>query len=82
VKVLVTPRRHGSHHSDRREQTNSNWSSLLSAWDYLHRTMVLNVPQEAVTIGVPAYRGEREVTIGNLLALPFRRQRPDWEERR
>jgi sterol desaturase/sphingolipid hydroxylase (fatty acid hydroxylase superfamily) len=82
VKVLVTPRMHGIHHSDRREQTNSNWSSLLSAWDYLHRTMVLNVPQEAVTIGVPAYRGEREVTIGNLLALPFRRQRPDWEERR
>jgi sterol desaturase/sphingolipid hydroxylase (fatty acid hydroxylase superfamily) len=81
VRLLVTPRMHGIHHSDRREQANSNWSSLLSAWDSLHGTLVLDVPQDEVTIGVPAYRDERDVTIGKLLALPFRRRLEDWEER-
>jgi hypothetical protein len=28
---------------------------LLSWWDYLHRTILLNVPQAEITIGVPAY---------------------------
>jgi sterol desaturase/sphingolipid hydroxylase (fatty acid hydroxylase superfamily) len=31
VRLIVTPRMHGIHHSDVAEQTNSNWSSLLSA---------------------------------------------------
>jgi sterol desaturase/sphingolipid hydroxylase (fatty acid hydroxylase superfamily) len=78
VRLIVTPRMHGIHHSDRLAETNSNWSSLLSAWDYLHRTMRLDVPQERVVIGVPAYRDAGDVTIGKILLLPFRRQRDDW----
>ena len=31
-----------------------------------------------VTIGVPAYRDARDVTIGKILALPFVRQRRDF----
>ena len=57
--VIVTPRMHGIHHSDWENETNSNWSSLLSIWDYLHGTARLNVPQAAVRIGVPAYQGRR-----------------------
>jgi sterol desaturase/sphingolipid hydroxylase (fatty acid hydroxylase superfamily) len=78
VKVIVTPRMHGIHHSDRRNETNSNWSSLLSVWDYLHGTMVLAVPQQEVSIGVPAYRAAQDVTLPSVLALPFVRQREDW----
>jgi hypothetical protein len=33
------------------------------------------VPQDAITIGVAAYREEHELTLGKLLALPFRQQR-------
>ena len=69
---------HGIHHSDRLNDTNSNWSSLLSAWDYLHRTMVLNVSQSEITIGVPAYEDPSEVAVGKALLLPFRRQRRDF----
>ena len=76
-RVIVTPRMHGIHHSDREDETNSNWSSL-SAWDFLHRTFRNDVLQEQITIGVPAYDAPQEVTIGNVLALPFRRQRNDW----
>jgi hypothetical protein len=34
-----------------------------------------DVPQDAITIGVAAYREEHELTLGKLLALPFRQQR-------
>jgi sterol desaturase/sphingolipid hydroxylase (fatty acid hydroxylase superfamily) len=76
--LVVTPRMHGIHHSARPDETNSNWSSLLSVWDFLHRTFRLDVPDEAIVIGVPAYLDPREVTIGRFLTLPFRRQRDDW----
>ena len=80
VRVIVTPRMHGIHHSDRIEETNSNWSSLLSAWDYLHRTMRLDVPQERIVIGVPAWQNPSDVTLGKILFLPFLRQRDDWSD--
>lgn len=73
VRLIVTPRMHGIHHSDRPNETNSNWSSLLSCWDYLHRTMRLDVPQSEISIGVAAYREADDVTIGKMLVLPFTR---------
>jgi sterol desaturase/sphingolipid hydroxylase (fatty acid hydroxylase superfamily) len=76
--LIVTPRMHGIHHSNRVEETNSNWSSLISLWDLLHRTLRLDVPQERVVIGVPAYDNPADVTIGKMLLLPFRHQRDDW----
>lgn len=44
VRFIVTPRMHGVHHSDRREEADSNRSSLLSAWDVLHRHDALRRP--------------------------------------
>lgn len=78
VRIIVTPRMHGIHHSARKGETNSNWSSLLTLWDMLHRTFRFDVTQESITIGVPAYRSASDVTIGKILVLPFRKQRPDW----
>ena len=78
VRIVVTPRMHGIHHSNYRNETDSNWSSLLSAWDYLHRTALLNVPQDAVTIGIPAYDRPEAVRLGKILALPFVRREDDW----
>jgi sterol desaturase/sphingolipid hydroxylase (fatty acid hydroxylase superfamily) len=78
VRLVVTPRMHGIHHSDWRNETDSNWSSLLSVWDYLHRTIHLSVPQSSVTIGVPAYQRPEDATLGRILRLPFRRKRRDW----
>jgi sterol desaturase/sphingolipid hydroxylase (fatty acid hydroxylase superfamily) len=78
ARLVVTPRMHGIHHSARPEDTGSNWSSGLALWDRLHGTLRLEVPQEAITIGVPAYRACDEVTLGRILALPFGRERPSW----
>jgi len=71
VRVLVTPRMHGIHHSLYLNETNANWSSLLSVWDRLHRTLVLNVAQDQLTIGVPTCRDPRDVTVGRILVRPF-----------
>ena len=81
VKLVVTPRMHGIHHSDRRGEAFTNFSSLLTVWDWMHRTLLLAVPQAAVTIGVPAYSRPEDVTIGRILVLPFRKKRDDWGDR-
>jgi sterol desaturase/sphingolipid hydroxylase (fatty acid hydroxylase superfamily) len=78
VRLVVTPRMHGIHHSTVREETDSNWSSVLSVWDRLHRTLRLDVPQTAITIGVPAYREAAELTLPRLVTMPFGRERPAW----
>jgi sterol desaturase/sphingolipid hydroxylase (fatty acid hydroxylase superfamily) len=76
ARLIVTPRLHGIHHSIVPAETNSNWSSGLTAWDFLHGTLRLDVPQQAITIGVPAYPAPADVTLANSLALPFGPQRP------
>jgi len=73
--IVVTPRMHGIHHSIVQRETNSNWGTIFCWWDKLHRTLRRDIPQNEITIGVAAYRDEHELTIGKLLALPFREQR-------
>lgn len=77
-RIFVTPRMHGIHHSMVEEETNSNWSSGLTVWDWLHGTLRLNVPQDEITIGVPAYQQAEDVQLVKILELPFVEQRPTW----
>jgi sterol desaturase/sphingolipid hydroxylase (fatty acid hydroxylase superfamily) len=74
--LVVTPRMHGIHHSTRGDETNTNFSSLLSCWDRLHRSLRLDVPQPAITIGVEGFLDPAEVTLERSLALPFGSGRP------
>jgi sterol desaturase/sphingolipid hydroxylase (fatty acid hydroxylase superfamily) len=71
VRLIVTPRMHGIHHSIVEDETNSNWSSGLTVWDWLHGTLKLDLPQNAITIGVAAYREPNDVTLPKLIAMPF-----------
>lgn len=75
-RFIVTPRMHGIHHSTVPEETDSNWSSGLTLWDYLHGTLRLDVPQDEVTIGVAAYRRPEEVSLSRMLLLPFGEETP------
>lgn len=77
-RVLVTPRMHGIHHSQVRAETDSNFSVVLSWWDRLHGTLRINVPQDAIAIGVPGYTLPGDHTLWHALTLPFRRQREYW----
>jgi len=76
---IVTPRMHGIHHSMIRKETDSNYSVIFSFWDRIHNTVRLNVHQHEIVIGVPHYADEKELTIGNLLKMPFTKIRP-WKK--
>ena len=79
--LLVTPRMHGIHHSDIREENLSNFSVVFNLWDRLHRTLTLDVPQDAVTIGIPGYAEPADNTVLRSLWLPFIKQRDYWRGR-
>jgi sterol desaturase/sphingolipid hydroxylase (fatty acid hydroxylase superfamily) len=75
---FVTPRMHGVHHSVVANENYSNFSVVCRWWDYLHKTLRLNIPQQQITIGVPAYLQPDDNRLDNLLLLPFRQQRYYW----
>ncbi|MFC6488793.1 sterol desaturase family protein [Nitratireductor sp. GCM10026969] len=75
-RFFVTPRMHGIHHSIIEDEVNSNWSSGLTLWDWLHGTLRLDVPQSEIDIGVPAYRSPDDVTLPRLVEMPFAEQPP------
>lgn len=79
ARFVMTPRLHTIHHSIVESETNSNLSSGLTLWDRVHGTFRLDVPAEDVTIGVPAFRDPKELTLIRLLKMPFGRQRPSWQ---
>jgi len=78
-RFIVTPRLHGIHHSIVRAETDSNWSSGLTVWDWLHGTLKTDVSQSEITVGVPAYQNPDEVTLTKILPLPFEKQKADWQ---
>jgi sterol desaturase/sphingolipid hydroxylase (fatty acid hydroxylase superfamily) len=79
TRAIVTPRMHGIHHSDVFEETNSNWASLFTWWDFLHGTMREGISQSSIVIGVPAYQDAESLTLARITMLPFVQQRDDWE---
>ncbi|MEY2550826.1 MAG: hypothetical protein QOG12_970 [Verrucomicrobiota bacterium] len=76
--VIVTPRMHGIHHSIVERETDSNWGTIFCWWDKIHRSLRRDIAQAEITIGVAAFREDRELTVGKLLTLPFKQQRP-WQ---
>ncbi|MBD3343973.1 MAG: sterol desaturase family protein [Chitinivibrionales bacterium] len=76
---IVTPRMHGIHHSNYQDETNSNYSVVFRWWDPLWRTLHLNIPQSAITIGVPAYHAPQDNHLRATITMPFTRQRYYWK---
>lgn len=78
-KIIVTPRMHGVHHSRFMNETNSNYSTVFSWWDIIHKTIRLNIPQNKIIIGVPAYSVQKDNTLVNVFMLPFKKQCDYWK---
>ena len=73
--VIVTPDMHRIHHSVEVNETNSNYGFNLSIWDrtlgtYIH---IPKKPQPEIVIGVNSFRKPEEVSLFNLLLIPFRK---------
>jgi sterol desaturase/sphingolipid hydroxylase (fatty acid hydroxylase superfamily) len=77
-KVIVTPRMHGIHHSQVRNETNSNYGVVFCWWDRLHRSIGLNIPQGKIKIGIAGYSSPRDNLLWRTLVMPFGRQRDYW----
>ncbi|WP_206663928.1 sterol desaturase family protein [Sphingomonas oligophenolica] len=78
ARFVTTPRMHGIHHSAVRSETDSNWSSGFALWDHLHRTFRLDVPQDKISIGVPAYRDPNALRVLPSLEMPFGPEHDAW----
>ncbi|OGB21213.1 MAG: hypothetical protein A3I66_02480 [Burkholderiales bacterium RIFCSPLOWO2_02_FULL_57_36] len=74
-RFVMTPRLHGIHHSMAAEEADTNFSSGLTIWDILHRTLKTDVAQNHIEIGVPSPHDPRELKLLDLLKLPFQHPR-------
>lgn len=77
-KIIVTPRMHGIHHSQVHRENNSNFGTLFTWWDRLHRTLGLNISQSDIVVGIPGYSRAEDNRLGTALLMPFRKQRDYW----
>lgn len=74
-QFLVTPDMHRVHHSDRRDEHDSNYGFALSVWDRLFGTYIPQPREghEKMTIGLE-WQDDRPSQLGWSLWLPFRRR--------
>ncbi|MGI8545258.1 MAG: sterol desaturase family protein [Aridibacter sp.] len=70
-KIITTPRLHGIHHSEIEDEMNSNWSSGLAFWDFIHGTFRDDIPQEQIKIGVVGFENKEDVRLINMLLEPL-----------
>ena len=69
--VVVTPDMHRIHHFQDTRYTNSNYGTIFSWWDRLFGTYMFGPDQRATPIGLPAYARASDVTLRQVLAMPF-----------
>lgn len=79
-RLIVTPRLHGVHHSEIREEADSNFSSGLTIWDRIHGTFRDEDTTRELVIGVPGFPDDLPITT--LVALPLLETERDWESPR
>jgi sterol desaturase/sphingolipid hydroxylase (fatty acid hydroxylase superfamily) len=73
--VLVTPRMHGIHHSVIQQETDSNYSTIFSAWDRLNGSFRIMTEAHRVVIGVVGQPDFENQGVLRLLKLPFEKPR-------
>ena len=73
--LFVTPDMHRIHHSEHRDETDSNYGFNLAIWDKMFGTYI-DQPRDGhddMVIGVKGYGGDEPSKLGWSLMLPFRK---------
>ena len=72
--LIVTPDMHRIHHSVEKMETSSNFGFNLSIWDRFLGTYIQDAKREQpkITIGVDQFRTSEELSLKNLLLMPFK----------
>ena len=68
-KLVVTPWLHWVHHHALREDTDSNYATILSVWDRLFNSRSRNVRRGDMVMGV---EGKKDQELGKLIMAPLR----------
>ncbi len=71
VLFIVTPDMHKVHHSQIRDETDSNYSTVLSIWDRLGGTFKRRDNPEMINIGLNEFDREEDQTFIGMLKTPF-----------
>jgi sterol desaturase/sphingolipid hydroxylase (fatty acid hydroxylase superfamily) len=69
--VVVTPVMHKVHHSDWREETDSNYSTVLSVWDRLARSFRMRNDPRSIVFGLKEFTEPGWQTCWGMLKTPF-----------
>lgn len=69
--IIVTPSLHRIHHSERREETDSNFGFNLSLWDRVFGTL-RPTAQGELRLGIGAFGEPRDQRLDKLLVQPLR----------
>ncbi len=70
---VVTPNLHRVHHSVERAEADSNFGTILTLWDRLAGTLRVHTHPEAIAVGLPEPGPPEPLSVGVLIAMPFRR---------
>ena len=71
--LFVPPSMHRIHHSVKIRERNSNYGTIFSIWDRILGTLIKDLKQDNIIIGVGAYRKPNKLNFHQLLVMPFTR---------
>ena len=74
-RLFITPSLHRGHHASDWRELNTNFGTVLSAWDRLGGTFRRGDGERRVTTGLPDWNRARAPSLWESLLLPFRRRR-------
>lgn len=79
--TVVPPAMHRIHHTPTREDTNSNYGTILTVWDWLFMTLRRRPPSSVPLFGVETLPDPRSLGLAGLLLLPMTLPRDPGFER-
>jgi sterol desaturase/sphingolipid hydroxylase (fatty acid hydroxylase superfamily) len=71
--LFVPPSMHRIHHSVIIKERNTNYGTIFSIWDRWLGTLLTDVDQKKLRIGVGAYQKPDKLNFNHLLVMPFTR---------
>lgn len=69
--LFVPPSMHRIHHSVVIKERNTNYGTIFSLWDRILETILSNIDQSKILIGLGAYREPDKLNFHHLLIMPF-----------
>lgn len=72
--LFVPPSMHRIHHSVVIKERDSNYGIILSVWDRILGTLLTNIDQTEIRIGVGSYQKQEKLNFHHLLIMPLTRR--------